>query len=214
MSKKIISSVFLWMFVGLMVTFGTAFLTAKNINMIANIYNGLIYYILIFLELGLAIFLSLRIWKMSGTTATCIYLFYTFLTGLTMSSIFIRYRMTSIIFVFLVAAILFLIFALIGRFTKIDLSKFGTFFFMAVIGIILLNIINMFLLNRTLNIITCIISLIIFLGYVAFDIQKIKRMSEFDDVPERNLAIISALSIYIDFINIFMDLLNLFGKRK
>ena len=91
MSKKIISSVFLWMFVGLMVTFGTAFLTAKNINMIANIYNGLIYYILIFLELGLAIFLSLRIWKMSGTTATCIYLFYTFLTGLTMSSIFIRY---------------------------------------------------------------------------------------------------------------------------
>ena len=214
MSKKIISSVFLWMFVGLMVTFGTAFLTAKNINMIANIYNGLIYYILIFLELGLAIFLSLRIWKMSGTTATCIYLFYTFLTGLTMSSIFIRYRMTSIIFVFLVAAILFLIFALLGRFTKIDLSKFRVFLFMAVIGIILLNIINMFLLNRTLNIVTCIISLIVFLGYVAFDIQKIKRMSEYDDIPERNLAIISALSIYIDFINIFMDLLNLTGKRK
>ena len=72
----------------------------------------------------------------------------------------------------------------------------------------------MFLLNRTLNIVTCIISLIVFLGYVAFDIQKIKRMSEYDDIPERNLAIISALSIYIDFINIFMDLLNLTGKRK
>lgn len=214
MNKKIVSNIFLWMFIGLMVTFGTAYLTAKNLNMIANIFNGLIYYILVFVELGLAFFLSLRIWKMSGTTATCIYLFYTFLTGLTMSFIFIRYRVTSIIFVFLVAALLFLIFALIGRFTKIDLSKFGVFFFMAVIGIILLNIINMFLLNRTLNIVTCIISLIIFLGYVAFDMQKIKRMSEYDDVPERNLAIICALSIYIDFINIFMDLLNLTGRRK
>ncbi len=213
MSKKLISNVFLWMFVGLMITFGTAFLVSGNYNMVRNIFSGWVYYVLIFLELGLAMFLSLRVWKMSGATATCIYLFYTFLTGLTMSSIFIRYQVTSIIFIFLVAAILFLIFALIGKFTKIDLSKFSVFLFMAVIGIILLNIINMFLLNHTLNIITCIVSLMIFLGYVAFDIQRIKRYSG-SNVPERNLAIISALSIYIDFINIFMDLLNLFGRRK
>ena len=213
MNKKIISNVFLWMFVGLLITFGTAFLVSGNYNMVKNIFSGWVYYVLIFLELGLAIFLSVRVWKMSGATATCIYLFYTFLTGLTMSSIFIRYELMSIIFVFLVASILFLIFALIGKFTKIDLSKFRVFFFMAVIGIILLNVINMFLLNNTLNIITCIVSLIIFLGYVAFDIQRIKRYSSYN-LPERNLAIISALSIYIDFINIFMDLLNLTGRSR
>ena len=213
MNKKIISNVFLWMFVGLLITFGTAFLVSNNYNMVRNIFSGWVYYVLIFLELGLAMFLSIRVWKMSGATATCVYLFYTFLTGLTMSSIFIRYELMSIIFVFLVASILFLIFALIGKFTKIDLSKFSVFLFMAVIGVILLNVINMFLLNSTLNLISCIFGLIVFLAYVAFDIQRIKRYSSYN-LPERNLAIISALSIYIDFINIFMDLLNLSGRSR
>ena len=77
MNKKIISNVFLWMFVGLLITFGTAFLVSGNYNMVKNIFSGWVYYVLIFLELGLAIFLSVRVWKMSGAVATCIYLFYT-----------------------------------------------------------------------------------------------------------------------------------------
>ena len=212
MKKKILPQVFGWMFLGLLITFISAYVVSINTNMLINIYSGGFYWVFVIAELILAGVLSIRIGKMKGITATCLYLFYTFLTGLTLSLIFVAYEMSSIIIVFLVTALLFGIFALIGKFTKIDLSKFGTYLFMGLIGILILYLINIFIANDTINIIGCILGIIIFLGYVAFDIQRILKSE--GTLENRNLAIIGAFSLYLDFINIFIDLLNLFGNSK
>lgn len=210
MKNNIYPKVFLWMFIGLLVTFLTGVYTSTNTDALEVIFNKGLYWIFALVEIGLAIFLSARIHKMSATTARITYLLYTFLTGLTFSSIFIVYKLESIMLVFLVTSILFLIFALIGYFTKIDLTKLGTILMMMLLGIIICMIINMFLGNETFDIIISCVSVIIFLGFIAYDIQKIKKMENY--LPEDNLAVIGAFEIYLDFINVFLDLLRLFGN--
>lgn len=210
MENKVYTKVFLWMFVGLLITFLTGAYTSNNIDALEVIFNQGLYWLFAVAEIVLAIILSARIHKMQPTTAKILYLLYTFLTGLTLSSIFIVYKLQSIMLVFLVSSILFLVFALIGHFTKIDLSKLGIYLLMILFGIIICSIINIFLGNETMDIVICSISVIIFLGYIAYDIQKIKRMEGF--LPEDNLAVISAFELYLDFINLFVNLLRLFGK--
>ena len=212
MNNKIYSKVFMWMFIGLLVTFITGIYTSTNVNALEVIFNKSGYWILLIVELGLAIFLSARIHKMSPTTARICYLLYTFFTGLTFSSIFIVYKIESIMLVFLVTAILFLIFAIIGKTTKVDLTKISTILLMALLGVIICTIINIFLQNSTFDMILSGISVLIFLGFIAYDIQKIKRLDGW--VNEENLAVIGAFELYLDFINIFLDLLNLFGNSK
>lgn len=212
MNNKIYSKVFMWMFIGLLVTFITGIYTSTNVDALEVIFNKSGYWILLIVELGLAIFLSARIHKMSPTTARICYLLYTFFTGLTFSSIFIVYKIESIMLVFLVTAILFLIFAIIGKTTKVDLTKISTILLMALLGIIIWTIINIFLQNSTFDMILSGISVLIFLGFIAYDIQKIKRLDGW--VNEENLAVIGAFELYLDFINIFLDLLNLFGNSK
>lgn len=210
MKNNIYSKVFLWMFIGLLVTFLTGVYTSTNIDALEVIFNKGIYWIFAIIEIGLAIFLSARIHKMSATTARITYILYAFLTGLTFSSIFIVYKISSIMLVFLVTSILFLIFALIGHFTKIDLTKFGTILMMMLLGVLLCMVINIFLGNETFDIIISCISVVIFLGFIAYDIQKIKRLE--NSLPEENLAVIGAFELYLDFINIFLDLLRIFGN--
>lgn len=210
MKNNIYSKVFLWMFIGLLVTFLTGVYTSTNMDALEVIFNKGIYWIFAIIEIGLAIFLSARIHKMSATTARLTYLLYAFLTGLTFSSIFIVYKISSIMLVFLVTSILFLIFALIGRFTKIDLTKFGTILMMMLLGVLLCMVINIFLGNETFDIIISCVSVVIFLGFIAYDIQKIKRLE--NCLPEENLAVIGAFELYLDFINIFLDLLRIFGN--
>ncbi len=212
MNNKIYSKVFMWMFIGLLVTFITGIYTSTNVDALEVIFNKSGYWILLIVELGLAIFLSARIHKMSPTTARICYLLYTFFTGLTFSSIFIVYKIESIMLVFLVTAILFLIFAIIGKTTKVDLTKISTILLMALLGVIVCTIINIFLQNSTFDMILSGISVLIFLGFIAYDIQKIKRLDGW--VNEENLAVIGAFELYLDFINIFLDLLNLFGNSK
>lgn len=209
MKNTIYSKVFLWMFIGLLVTFLTGVYTSTNIDALEVIFNKGIYWIFAILEIGIAIFLPARIHKMSATTARITYLLYAFLTGLTFSSIFIVYKLSSIMLVFLVTSILFLIFALIGRFTKIDLTKFGTILIMMLLGILLCMVINIFLGNETFDIVISCVSVIIFLGFIAYDIQKIKKLEDY--LSEENLAVIGAFELYLDFINIFLDLLRIFG---
>ena len=213
MEKKSYPKVFMWMFIGLLVTFLTGFFVSTNENMLMSIFSGGAYFILVLLELGVVIFLSARIHKMSSATAKICFIIYSFLTGLTLSSIFVVYKLESIMLIFLVAAFLFGVFAIIGYKTKLDLTRFGTILLMMLLGIILCTVINIFLGNETFDIIICIISIIVFLGFVAFDIQKIKRL-ENSMIDRENLAIIGALELYLDFINIFLDLLRLFGDSR
>jgi len=125
--NNIFKKVFLWMMIGLLVTFATGYTVATNPNMIEKIFSTSLYIILPIIEIILVIVLSARITKMNPTTARILFILYSFVTGLTFSSIFIIYEMTSIIFVFLITAIVFGILSLIGYTTKVDLTKLGTY---------------------------------------------------------------------------------------
>ncbi len=210
MNNNILSKVYSWFSLGLLVTFLTAFIASTNESIIKLVFSGPTVIIIVILELVCAIALPLRIRKMSKNTAIIMYLGFTFLTGLTFSSIFILYELTSIIWIFLVTSIVFIILATLGKNTKINLRGFGTFLLILLISVILLEVINIFIMNNTLNLTLCIMSLMIFMGYVFYDINKIANYYEEDD----KLAILGAFEIYLDFINIFIRLLELFGKRK
>lgn len=208
------SQSFIWMFVGLLVTFLTGFAVAHNEVMIVNIFKNSIYWVLCIVELVLVIFLSAKVRTMGKNTARISFLLYSFVSGLTFSSVFVIYKLTSILYVFLLAAIIFLIFGLIGYFTKLDLTKIGTYLMMALFAVIICFIINIFVGSETFDMVTSIICILIFIGFTAYDVQKIKNLALEDDVPEENLAIVSALNLYLDYINIFLHLLSIIGNSK
>ena len=213
MEKSIFSKIYMWVFIGLLITFASGYYLQTSLSLLSLLFTNSSYLILYIAQIAIAIILPVRLHKMSKTTATILYLVYTLLTGLTFSSIFVIFNIWDIVFVFLVTALVFLIFALIGRFTKIDLTKIGTFLLMAIIGIIILEIINIFVMSSGLDLFLCIVGLIVFLGYIAYDVQKIKRMSDYG-MDQDKLAIYGAFELYLDFINVFLRLLQLFGRRR
>lgn len=210
--NKIFSKIFFWMFVGLAITFGVGYYTSLNENMLYNIFSNY-YMVLIIAEIIVVIWLSARIRKMKPLTAKILFCLYSFITGLTFSSIFIVYKMTSIISIFGVTSLIFLVFALIGYFTKADLSKLSVYLFMGLVGIIICSLINLFIGNETFDLGITVIGVVIFIAYIAYDIQIIKR-NLYGFSQEDNLAIFGALQLYLDFINIFIKLLRLFAKRR
>lgn len=212
MNNKLFSKIFMWMAIGLLVTFATGLFIANNPNMLANVFQGVGYIVFVIVELVLVIFLASRIFKMQPTTAKISFLLYSFVSGITFSSIFVYYDLSSIIYVFLFAAILFSVLAFVGYTTKYDLSKLGNICLIGLIVCIILSLINIFIGNNTFNLILTIISIIIFLGLTAYDMKKIKNLDNLG-LPIDNLAIYGALELYLDFINIFLDLLQLFGKN-
>lgn len=211
--NKIFSKVFLWMFIGLAITFSIAYYVSTNDNMVYNLFAGSKYLIFWIIEFVVVLVLSARIHKLSSLTAKILFLVYSGLTGLTLSSIFIIYDIMSIIYVFAITSGLFLIFGLIGYLTNIDLTKFGIYLMMALFGIIIASIINIFVGSEVFDLGICIVGLIIFLAYIAYDMQVIKR-NMYGIENEDNLVIYGALQLYLDFINIFIRLLQLFGKSR
>lgn len=203
-----------WMFIGLLVTFLTGYVISMNPNMLLNVMSTTGLILIITIEFALVIFLSARITKMKPITAKISFLLYSFVSGLTFSSIFIAYEMSSIIFVFLITAILFAIMAAIGAFTKIDLTKVGTYLLIALFGVILCTIVNIFLNSSSLDLIISIVIILIFIGFTAYDVQKISRLSEMNLIAEDNLAIYGALELYLDYINLFLQLIRFFGNNN
>lgn len=211
--KNVFPKVFLWLFAGLLTTFATGYYVSTNPNMIYNIFSTSAYWLIFIAEIIVVIYLSARIEKMSITTAIFSYLAYSVLSGLTFSSIFILFNVPSIIFALGATALLFLIFGLFGYFTKIDLTKMGMILLMGLLGVILISIVNIFLDLGTLNLILSIVTIVIFIGYIAYDIQKIKHLSNYMQ-DENKLAIIGALELYLDFINLFIHIISIFGKQN
>lgn len=214
MKDKLMSKTFLWMCVGLLVTFLTGFFVAHNEVMIVNIFKNSTYLILCVVELILVIVLSAKVRTMSKNVARIFFILYSFVTGLTFSSIFVIYELTSILYVFLLASVVFLVFGIIGYYTKLDLTKIGTYLMMALFAVIICFLINLFVDNNSFDLVLSIISILVFIGFTAYDVQKIKRLSEEDLIPEDNLSIIGALNLYLDYINIFLDLLRIFGNSR
>ncbi|MBQ8234162.1 MAG: Bax inhibitor-1/YccA family protein [Bacilli bacterium] len=210
MENNFLSNVFKWLFIGLLITFASGYILYSSTTLLTLIFGYKLYIVAAILEIVIAIILSSRINNMSKTSAIICYSSYAILTGITLASIFVVFSISSIIYIFLATSLVFGIFAFIGKTTNIDLSKLSTYLVVGLVSVIILQIINMFLLNNSLNMISCIISLIVFIGFTAYDIQKITRYYHGND----NLAIYGAFELYLDFINIFIDLINLFGKEK
>lgn len=212
-SVSVINQAFSWMFGGSLLTALAAFIVEKNVslqNLILD--NNVVFFGLIIVELALVFFLSIRIQKLSFGAALFTFLVYSLLNGLMISAIFFIYTASSIASVFVISALVFGIMALIGYTTKRDLTSIGNLSLMALVGVILASLVNLFLKNGTLSLIVSYLAVIIFVGLTAYDTQKIKRMSE--SGTSGNMGIYGALALYLDFINIFLNLLRIFGRQR
>lgn len=213
--NKILGNAFMWLFIGLLVCFGVSYLSTLNEEIPYLIYGslgGYGYFIFFIVEIVVALFLTFKITTLKPIIAKILYLVYAALTGLSLTGMLFYFTASSIAFVFLATALLFGIFAVIGYTTKIDLSKWYTYLFMALLAIIILEIINMFLLNNTLNIILCMVSVLVFCAYIAYDIKKATDTIFLGECENKGIYI--AFELFLDFINIFIDLLRLFGKSR
>ena len=211
--------VYTWMTLALAVTGLTAYYCSLNfevINAIAS--NSLVFWGLIIAQLGAVLYLSVRINNMSLTTAGIVFLLYAVLTGVTFSFIFLVYTMESIASTFFITAGTFGAMSLVGYFIKKDLSAIGRFLIMALIGLIIASIVNIFLQSSGLTLICTYAGVLIFSGLTAYDTQKIKQMflmhgAEMNESTMK-LALMGSLTLYLDFINLFLYLLRIFGDRK
>ena len=212
MTSKILPKVFGWMFIGLLVTFFTGYYVSLHPETMFKLFGSYAFLIVIIIEFAIVIFLSARITKMKPATAIVSFIIYSTVSGLTFSTIFVTYDLGSIMYVFLLTAGIFAVFAFLGAVTKVDLSKIGVYLFIGLIAIIVCGLINLFMNNSTFDLIVSCIAIAIFVGYTAYDVQQILKMQEFNVLPEDNLAIYGALELYLDFINLFLRLLQLFGR--
>ena len=210
--NKVLSGAFGWLFVGLLLCFITSYLTSINESIIMFVYGGSRYLIFLIAEFILAIFLSIRVFKMKPITAIIVYLLYTILTGLTLTGILLAYTKESICFIFLATALVFGSFAIIGRFTKTDMSNWGIYLLFAIIAILILEVINIFVMNNTLNMVIGVVGILIFCAFTAYDVQKALRLSE--SKAPTNASIYCAFSLFLDFINLFIDFVRLFGRKN
>lgn len=211
--------VYLWMTLALAVSGLTAFYVANNVNLVYAIYtNQLLFWGLFIVEIGLVIWLSAAFNKISFQLAALLFLAYSVINGVTLSFIFLAYTATSIATTFAVTAATFAAMALIGSVTKTDLTKLGGILLMALIGLIIAAVVNIFLRNSMLDLIISGIGVLIFVGLTAYDAQKIKAImlqygTEINGTTQK-LAVLGALTLYLDFINLFLYLLRFLGKAR
>lgn len=201
----------------LAITGVTAFGVASSPNLLALIFSSkLLFFGLIIAELALVILLTARLQKLSLTTATLFFVLFAVINGVTLSSIFVIYTMASIAQTFFICSATFGVMAVYGYTTKRDLSSMGKLLFMALIGLIIATVVNIFMRSSGLDMVISYIGVLVFVGLTAWDTQKIKLMlANAEDMGEgaQKIALIGALSLYLDFINLFIYLLRIFGRR-
>ena len=216
--KVLMRKVYLWMTLALMITGITAAGVANSPNILALIYSSqVVMWGIIIAEFGLVIYISARLEKLSLSTATTLFALYSILNGVMLSSIFLLYSTAIISKVFFITAGTFGVTALYGYATKKDLSSLGNILFMALIGLVIATVVNIFMKSAMFDLILSYIGVIIFVGLSAWDSQKIKHMMMVQqDATEsaQKLALIGALSLYLDFINLFLYLLRIFGRSN
>lgn len=212
MENKLYSKVFTWLFAGLLITFGSGYILSLYPDAVVNIMGGSGYIIAIVIEIAVALFFSFRIMKMSKNTATFCYLLYSLVTGVTFSTIFLVFDLTSLMMIFGITALVFGIFAFFGTVTKLPLNKIGSFLLMGLIAIIIASIVNLFVGSSSFEMGICIIGILIFIGYIAYDMKMLPNL--FDTLGEDKGAIFGAFQLYLDFINLFLRLLQLLGNSS
>ncbi len=205
-----------WMCVGLALTAVVSLAVAGSPALRQAIFgNKIVFFGLIIAELGLVFYLSARVQKMESSTAAGLFLLYSALNGATLASIFLLYTGTSIVSTFVVTAGMFGALALYGSTTKRSLAGVGQFVFMGLIGVVLASIVGFFWKSEGLQFIISVVGVIVFTGLTAWDAQRLKAMAvSLPDGRTGSYAVVGALSLYLDFINLFLFLLRLFGGRR
>ncbi len=226
MTKSFVSNVFLWMFVALGITAATAFLFGTNANlmsllMVATPQGGakisILGWIVTFAPLLIVFLMSAKSDRMSVQQTVLWYVIYSILMGMSLSFIFWAYTAASIFKTFIISAGMFGVMAVVGYTTETDLTKFGSFLFMALIGVIIATLVNFFMHSARLDYIISIAGVLIFTGLTAFDVQKIKQIGNAginDGDTMAKITIHAALTLYLDFLNLFLYLLRFFGNSR
>jgi len=215
--RAFVTKVYGWMALALAITGTVAVATAANIESVRPLLSGPALIVILLLQLGIVLGLSFAINKISASVATGLFILYAAVTGFTLSTLFFVYTSESLASTFFITAGTFAIVSAYGYVTKTDLTKFRNLLFMGLIGILLASVVNIFLRSDTVYWIVSILGVIIFVGLIAYDTQRIKRMAagvSDGDQMERKGAVIGALALYLDFINLFLYLIRLLGRRR
>lgn len=211
--NKLMSKTFFWMFIGLLGTAIVAWYTYSS-GLFVDIITGGYFSILLILEVVVVLLFSFLFKKLSPMLVAILYFVYSMLNGVSLSTIFIAFELGSIIQLFIVSALLFGAFALIGYITKKDLSSWRTLLFGILIAGVILSLINLFLGNSMLDLILDWVILFVFFGVTAYDVNTIKQLKLDSNLNQEKLYIYGAMQLYLDFINIFLRVLSIFGKRR
>ena len=218
--NNFVRSVYNWMCIGLALTGFIAFYVSTNETILRLVFeNRIIFFGIIIAELALVFSIAGMINKMSAGTATGLFVLYSALNGVVLSFIFLAYTRSSIYSTFFICAATFLVCSIYGWTTKRDLTSWGGFLFMGLIGIIIASLVNMFIHSSAVSMVVSYIGVFVFVGLTAYDTQKLKNMAltqpaGLEGAVVRKGAILGALSLYLDFINLFLMLLRIFGQGR
>ena len=215
----LLRSVYEWMMIGLLISGLSAFMVSHSQVMLNMLFgNPYMIWVLMFIEFGLVVAISAGINKMDISTARVLFILFSVVDGMTLASIFLIFTEASIVTTFFIAAATFGVMSLYGYFTDSDLSSIGNILFVALIGLVIAMVVNFFLKSPAMEWWISMIGVIIFVGLTAYDTQKIKQMGEemAGDNPQalNRVAIVGALALYLDFINLFIMLLEFFGQSN
>lgn len=222
-SRKFLANVFLWMFLALGISSYFAYEFATNLDMQSYVFNPLTHsltglgMLAVFSPLAFVLLISFGLNRLSFPVLAVLFIAYSAVTGISLSGILMAYTASSVLGVFLTAAGLFAIMAIAGYTTSTDLTRFGSLLYIALIGLIVSMVINYFMHSEQFDYILSFFAVAIFTGLTAYDVQKLKRIGagiDQGDASSKKLALIGALSLYLDFVNLFIYLLRIFGRRK
>lgn len=226
LSNSFVANVFLWMFAALGITALTAYIFGSSEELISMLIRvnadgsagmSFLGWVVMLAPLVIVIIMSARIDKMSAKSMVLLYIVYSILMGMSLSFIFMAYTTASIFKTFMITAGMFGVMAVVGYTTNTDLTKFGSILLMALVGVIIATLVNFFMHSARLDYIISILGVLIFTGLTAYDVQKIKQIGQLgidNDETMTKIAIQAGLSLYLDFLNLFLYLLRFFGNSK
>lgn len=223
-SRKFMASVFAWMFValGISAALAYAFANTSLINLLFNTNNGVtqptgLAYLCMFAPLAFVLIMSFGMNRISYAGLAILFILYSAVTGISFSFILLAYTASSVLGVFLTASLLFGVMAVAGYTTKTDLTKFGSLMIIGLFGIVIASLVNLFLRSDSLGYIISYIGVAVFVGLTAYDVQKLKNIGagiQYGEASSKKMALMGGLTLYLDFINLFLFLLRIFGRRR
>jgi FtsH-binding integral membrane protein len=223
-SRKFIANVFMWMFVALGISSACAYAFATTPTLLQSLFDPatnrptIFFYIAMFSPLAFVLLIRFGLNRISYVGLSILFIAYSALTGISLSFILLVYAQSSVVGVFLTSSVVFGVMAVAGYTTKTDLTKFGSIMIMLLVGIVIASLVNLLILhNSGLDLLISYVGVAVFVGLTAYDVQKLKRIGaglEYGDASAKKMALMGGLTLYLDFINLFLFLLRIFGRRR